>query len=85
MLSNTGNNEPIITLHLPLSHVNAVLQGLGELPLKVSRPVVVEVERQANEDLRRQQEFLSQGGSNKTQPPTAEEPVVMPAEAAEPQ
>lgn len=68
-MSNTVN-EQMITLHLPLSQVNIVLAGLGELPLKVSRTVSSVIEQQANADIQRQQEFLGRRASNAAEQPT---------------
>lgn len=74
MFSNTGTPEPMITLHLPLAQVNIVLAGLGELPLKVSRPVSEVIENQARADVQRQQEFMRmQRESHQTQPPSPQE------------
>lgn len=72
MFSNTGNNEPMVTLHLSLSQVNVVLAGLGELPLKVSRTVSTIIENQAQADLKHQQEFMARGAAPQTPEPQPE-------------
>lgn len=41
------NENPTITLTLPLSAVNTIVNGLAELPAKVSMGVIQEVVRQA--------------------------------------
>ncbi len=39
--------DPVILVHLPTSSWNVVLQGLGELPLKLALPVLNEIQAQA--------------------------------------
>lgn len=75
----------MVTLHLPLSAVNVVLQGLGELPLKVSRRVSEGIEQQAQTDIQRQQEFMRRSSQPAEQTPAPTEPVQMPSQAAEAQ
>lgn len=45
------NQEPVISLQLPLSQVNVALAGLGELPFKVAAPLVESIQRQAHAQL----------------------------------
>lgn len=59
MQTNTAN-DPYVTLVLPLSQVNVILQGLGEVPLKYSRMVCQSVEDQTHAELERQRKFMDQ-------------------------
>lgn len=71
------NKEPEVDLKLPLSHVNLVLSSLGELPLKVSLPVVEGIQRQANASLALQaQQFAgSAKEADKPAKPVTKKPV----------
>ena len=57
-MSHTAT-DPVVALHLPISQVNIVLQGLAELPLKVAKPVYESVQQQAETELARHRAFLS--------------------------
>lgn len=56
-MSNTV--DPVITLLLPVSKVNMVISGLAELPFKLSNDLIIEIKRQAEVDLQRQQAFMA--------------------------
>lgn len=60
-MPNNTATEMAVNLVLPLSMVNTVLKGLGELPLKESRMVSETIEAQARADIQRQQEFANAG------------------------
>jgi hypothetical protein len=51
--------EQIIKIELKLSELNLALQGLGELPAKVSFNIIAKIQQQANEQLKN-----SENGTN---------------------
>ena len=51
----TQNNEPIITLSLPLSGVNGLLAGASRLPYADVAALIHDVQQQAHEQLQRMQ------------------------------
>lgn len=42
----------IIELRLSVEHINVVLQGLAELPFKLSSPVIQDIQSQAQEQIK---------------------------------
>lgn len=44
--------EQVITIAMPASEWNTVLQGLGELPLKVSFALVQNIQKQAQDQMK---------------------------------
>lgn len=65
MHNHTAQNEQAVTLVLPLSQINLVLEALAEMPLKRSRGAFNNIESQATADLKRQQTFLSEPATDK--------------------
>lgn len=45
------NQDPVVTLSLPLSQVDVLAKALGELPLKISGSVMTELNKQVTAQL----------------------------------
>ena len=55
------HTDPIVVLHLPISKVNVILEGLSHLPIRQAVTTYEAVKQQAEQEIRRQNDFLSSG------------------------